>query len=95
MKGMAHKFQLLNCLCGKGDLTFPYFKDLKSKFNNNGREFNYQLILRLEYTRGISTLLYVSHKPWTEYLPTSKDTNSKCLFIGCLLLVKNTPYRCT
>lgn len=49
MTGMVHKFQLLNCLSGKGDLTFPYFKDLKSTFNNNGREFNYQLILRLEY----------------------------------------------
>lgn len=51
MKDMVHKFQLLNCLSGKGDLTFPYFKDLKSTFNNNGKGFNYQLILRLEYER--------------------------------------------
>lgn len=65
MKGMVHKFQLLNCLSGKGGLTFPYFKDLKSTFNNNGKEFNYQLILRWN-TRDISALLFVSHKPLTE-----------------------------
>lgn len=51
MKDMVHKFQLLSCLSGKGDLTFPYFKDLKSTFNNNGKGFNYQLILRFEYER--------------------------------------------
>lgn len=94
MKGTVHKFQLLNCLSGKGDLTFPYFKHLKSTFNNNGGEFNYWLILRLEYEGHFNSSLCEPSAFELKIFLNSQDPNSKVIFIGCLF-VKVIPYGCT